>query len=383
MERNLTVLRAMQLCQGCQFFLPVFYLFLRENGLTWQQVFAVEATFTLSVMLCQLPAGLLADRLGPKFVLMTGFMAGACSLAIHANATEYQWFLAGHALLGLFIACHSAGLEAMTYATLATLGREDEFRRTIGWMVGWALFALAASGLLGGLLAVLSLRLTVWFTWPMFVLGALLALQLRPPPRGVPSSPDAPTDSMTSTSLWSVIAVMLVNITLITATTVLAWLAQPYQAAIGLPEWCIGVAQALSLFLAASAAHWTHTLEEHVDDRSLLVGTAVVIALSFAGMAFVGGMIGVVLLVIGRGCFGIVATIGSDLLHRLIAHESRSRTQAIQGAAMRGTMAVSSLAIGTLIDSGNIAQALTTSFVVVAAAMTITLGCLTAAWPGD
>ncbi len=383
MERNLSVLRAMQLCQGCQFFLPVFYLFLRENGLSWQQVFAVEATFTFAVMLCQLPAGLLADRLGPKAVLITGYMAGACGLAIQANASEYEWFLTGHALLGLFIACHAAGLEAMTYGTLLSLGREGEFRQTIGRLVGWALGALAVSGLLGGLVAIFSLRLTIWFTWPMFLVGAALAFQLRSPPNGTPSSPDDAADDVTPSSLWSIGAVMLVNITLITATAALAWLAQPYQAAIGLPEWCIGVVQAFSLLLAASAAHWTHYLEEYVDDRVLLVGTATVIALSFAGLAFVGGIVGVVLIVIGRGCFGVVATIGSDLLHRLIAHESRSRTQAIQGAAMRGTMAVSSLAIGTMIEGGNVAQALTASFVVVAGAMTVTLGYLTVAWPGD
>lgn len=371
----------MQLCQGGQFFLPVFYLFLRQNELTWQQIFSIEAIFTITIMLCQLPAGLLADRLGPKTVLVAGFVAGSLSLAIHTNATVFGWFAVGHALLGLFIACHAAGLEAMTYSTLAALGRSHEFRREIGKMLGWALASLGLTSIVGGLLAIVSLRLTVALTCPMFAVGALLALRLRSVPvmhRLCHQEVDKPPADR-----WMLVVVMLVNITLITATSALAWLSQPYQTHLGLPEWSIGLVQAASLLLAAIAAHWTHQLEQWADDRVLLLATAAIIVACFGGLAFVGGIVGIALIVVGRACFGVVATIGSDLLHQLLSDRARSRTQAIQGSLMRGVMAASCLGIGTMLDGASLSDTLAATFTVATAAMTVTIGCFSATWPGD
>jgi hypothetical protein len=51
---------------------------------------------------------------------------------VHANGAHFAAFAARNALLAVLVACNAAGLETITYATLAALGRPTEFRRTIG-----------------------------------------------------------------------------------------------------------------------------------------------------------------------------------------------------------------------------------------------------------
>ncbi len=385
MERNLNALFAVQICMGCQFFLPVFYVFLRENGLSWRDVFALEAIFTGSVMLFQIPAGMAADRVGCKTVLMAGFLAGACAFLVHANGTGFAAFALGNVLLALLVACHAAGLETITYATLAALGRPTEFRRTIGRLLFVSLLTLGLTGIIGGLVGIASLRLTLWLSLPAFIIGALCCHSLVQPPltkTGHVSLRQAVVTVWQPN--WRLRMVILVNIVFLTAVSTLGWLAPAYHLQVGTPEWVLGCSQAAGQILGSCSARWTHRLEARVDDRLLLLWVAVLLGLALGGMLLIGGYVGIALLILGRGCFGAISTLGSDLLHRLVDDRIRSRVQALQGVGLRAAMVTASLGIGSLLDG----EAGLNTILLLALAgggglIMITLVALTMVWPTE
>ncbi|MBP9750420.1 MAG: MFS transporter [Candidatus Peribacteraceae bacterium] len=383
MERNLKVLFAVQICMGTQFFLPVFFLFLRENGLSWREIFALEAIFTGSVMLLQIPAGMAADRYGCKKVLTAGFLAGMLSFLVHANGTCFAAFALGNVLLAVLVACHAAGLETITYATLAALGRPTDFRRTIGALFFVSLLTLGLTSVIGGLVGMASLRLTLWLTFPAFAVGALCCNRLVQPP----------LDKTAHVSLrqalgavlqpgWRLRTVMAVNIIFLTAVSVLGWIAPAYHLQVGTPEWVLGCSQAAGQMMSSCAARWTHRLETRIDDRVLLLSVAILLGLALGGMILVGGYVGIALLILGRSCFGAISTLGSDLLHRLVNDRVRSRVQALQGACLRAAMVAASLGIGSLLDGeAGLDTVLLLSLALGAVLITTSLVCLNVVWP--
>lgn len=383
MERNLKTLFAMQICMGTQFFLPVFFLFLRENGLRWREVFMLEAIFTGGVMLLQIPAGMAADAFGCKKVLTVGFIAGAMSFLVHANGTHFAAFAVGNVLLAVFVACHGAGLETITYATLAALGRPTDFRRTIGKLFFVSLFMLGLTGVIGGLVGTLNLRLTLWLTFPAFAVGALCCNRLVQPP--LSKTGHVSLRQAVGTVLqpgWRLRVVMGVNIVFLATVTALGCLAPAYHLQVGAPEWVLGCSQAAGQLISSCAARWTHRLETRIDDRALLLAVALLLGLAFAGMVFIGGYVGIVLLILGRSCFGAVTTLGSDLLHRLVDDRVRSRVQALQGVGFRATMVGATLGIGSLLDGeAGVDTVLLFALAAGGILITVSLFCLNVVWP--
>ena len=92
--------------------------------------------------------------------------------------------------------------------------------------------------------------------------------------------------------------------------------------------------------------------------------------------------VGIVLLILGRSCFGAVTTLGSDLLHRLVDDRVRSRVQALQGVGFRATMVAATLGIGSLLDGeAGVDTVLLFALAAGGILITVSLFCLNVVWP--
>jgi hypothetical protein len=224
--------------------------------------------------------------------------------------------------------------------------------------------------------------LTLWLTAPAFALGALLALSLREPAKhGERHVSLGETLSAICEDGWTLRTVILTNVAFLSVITAITWLGQPYQLSIGVEGWVIGAVQAGALLVASVTSKFTHRLEHLVDDRILLLGTFVIVASSLVIMTFVGGFVGIIFLIVARGCFGAITTLGSDLLHRLIENRIRSRVQALQGTILRGFTALACLGVGVLLDGPGLSPTLLVIKLGGGLAMILTLTALHAAWP--
>jgi MFS family permease len=134
----------------------------------------IAALYALLFGAGALPAGALADRLGPKLLLIACLWGGSLGMLGMALAPTLSWFAASAGFLGLALSIyHPAGTALLTHAVpssgrlFAVHGMAGNFgvasasliAGTLGWLVGWrsTLAILAAAGLLLGLRA-LALR---------------------------------------------------------------------------------------------------------------------------------------------------------------------------------------------------------------------------------
>jgi MFS family permease len=127
----------------------------------------VAALYALLFGVGALPAGALADRIGPKRLLLACLWGGSLGMLGMALAPSLGWFAASAAWMGLALSIyHPAGTALLTHSIPASgrvfalhgmagnsgVAGASLIAGTLGWIVGWrwALATLALAGLVLG-----------------------------------------------------------------------------------------------------------------------------------------------------------------------------------------------------------------------------------------
>ncbi len=133
---------------------PLLPLFAREFGLSPADSSAVLSATSGAMALGLIPAGLLAQRLGPKTVMVVALMLGAAACLLSAIAPSYGSLIALRALLGLAL----AGVPAVAAAYLS----EELDPAGLGQAIGLVIAGNAAGGMTSRLVSGLLADLTSW-----------------------------------------------------------------------------------------------------------------------------------------------------------------------------------------------------------------------------
>jgi len=161
----------------------------QEWGLDPSQLGLLSSIFFVGYAGLQIPAGMLADRIGKKGILVAGFALFAVATVLRGLAPSYGAALAAGLLAGL--------AQATYYATMFSISSSavPAARRGLGSAIVYSGMALGSSG--GYLLASL-VAVGLGWTWrtpflvlagPAVVMAGLFALLLREPKR-VGGEPD-------------------------------------------------------------------------------------------------------------------------------------------------------------------------------------------------
>ncbi len=146
------------------------------------QIMLLQAFFTGSIFLLEIPTGAVADRFGRKTsIIWAAFITGIAAYlySVTPNLTlfflaEFFWAL-GHSLL-------SGADQALVYDSLKKIGREHESKKIFGRWRGLGLAALMVSGPAGSLIAdIIGLEYAFRLTAAPMFLAFLLAMTFEEP----------------------------------------------------------------------------------------------------------------------------------------------------------------------------------------------------------
>jgi sugar phosphate permease len=316
-------------------------------GLTLVEVTAVFTSFALGTVATLLAWGVLADRVGERFVIAGGVGAAALLMAGVAASDGYPALLGGVALAG---ALGASGIAASGRAVFHWFPR-DERGLALGLrQTAVPVGAAAASFSLPPLAAAAGLDAALYaLAGAMFVAAVAAAIWLREGPRVQSAAPPAP-DAARDPRIWRLSAassLMIIGQVGVTSLLVLylyderGW--SPAAAAIALGTTQLGAAVA-----RAAAGRWSDLRGERIEPFRRLATTAGLLLLAATALSPAPAAIAVPVLIAGG-----IAAMSWNGLSFTAAAEISGRRQAgkamgIQNTAMRVAAAGVPVALGAL-----------------------------------
>lgn len=174
--------------------MPVFFLwYLRWLSLS--QVLLLEAVYYVAVVLLEVPAGVLSDRLSRRGTLIAAATCQMASAVLVCLSSTFAGFAVAQVLFAAAIALNSGSDTSLHYELLQNTGREAEYERREARIATWMFRAGALGAALGGILSLAS-PVLAWAATAVTSAGALLAATRIPADQTLSARATAPALGM-------------------------------------------------------------------------------------------------------------------------------------------------------------------------------------------
>ena len=167
-------------------FMPIVVPFYESNGLSMKDIMVLQAIYSIAIVLLEIPSGYMADVIGRRKTLIIGTVFGTAGFATYSLSHGFTGFLLAEIVLGIGQSCISGADSAMLYDSLLEKDLRDKYTRYEGRITSLGNVAEAVAGILGGLLAGITLRVPYIAQTVISLIALPAAITLREPARKVP-----------------------------------------------------------------------------------------------------------------------------------------------------------------------------------------------------
>ncbi|MFZ2189282.1 MAG: MFS transporter, partial [Candidatus Magasanikiibacteriota bacterium] len=140
---------------------------------------SIFSVVQLTAAIFELPTGILSDFVGRRKTMILGALTYVFAFVLYAVGQFYWVLILGAILEGLARSFYSGNNEALLYDSLKEEDKTDDLSQVMGKIGSMGQWALASSGLLGGIVASWSLSLVMWISVIPQVICLILALMIR------------------------------------------------------------------------------------------------------------------------------------------------------------------------------------------------------------
>ena len=183
LQNNIRKIYLYKIFSGMFFSTPVIVLFWQQNGLSLKEVMILQSLFSIMMVALEIPSGYFADLYGRKNSIILAAVGLFVGMSFYSLGHNFWQFLIGEIFFAISSSFLSGSMEALVYDTLKNDKREKQYAKIWGKMFFGAMLALAFSGIVGGLVATINLRYTVYLSLPFFLILIPLSISLQEPKR--------------------------------------------------------------------------------------------------------------------------------------------------------------------------------------------------------
>jgi MFS family permease len=183
---------------------PIIVPFYKANGMNATQILTVQASFSLSQLLFEIPSGYFSDVFGRRISLIAAAVLMFTGVGIYAISDSFSLFILAELVLGCAGAMRSGADSAILYDYIRNRSEEHRYQHFEGIAEFWARTGTAVSSVLGGLLGALAtLRLPFYVNMISAAIMIGIGLSLREPQRAPRRSANPVRDifAITATAL--------------------------------------------------------------------------------------------------------------------------------------------------------------------------------------
>nr|WP_237289120.1 MFS transporter [Streptomyces gilvosporeus] len=140
-RRIIRLNNAFQLLFNLLWWMPVFYAYQRQAGLSDGQIFGIQSIYYIAFCLFEIPTGLVADRIGARNCLRAGAVVMTAANLAPLLAPTYTGFLAHFLAIAAGRSLASGAASAYLYDGLRAHGAGEHYLKAEGQARAWGLGA--------------------------------------------------------------------------------------------------------------------------------------------------------------------------------------------------------------------------------------------------
>ena len=188
---NIYSLYLIKLSKWLMLIMPIVALFYNKNGLNDFAIFSLQAIYSLSVALLEIPSGYMADVIGRRKTLILGSIFGFLGYLFYSLSSSFSGFILAEITLGLGGSLISGADSAMLYDSLAAMRRRHQYLQFEGRITSLGNFAETGAAICGGLIAAFLSYRAVYISQTIIASLAIPAafFLLEPPRQSMQSHP--------------------------------------------------------------------------------------------------------------------------------------------------------------------------------------------------
>ena len=372
----------MHLLKGVMWFMvamPIIVLFFQEHGLSLTQVMILQAIYSLSVAVFEIPSGYIADIFGRKqtIILSTifsflGFLVFSFSGAeIGGSFGEIPFliifpggfyvFLLAQVLVGIGGSLMSGADSAIIYDTLLETKQKNSYTRIEGKNYAIGNFSEATAGILGGFLAVGSIYLPVYVQTGILFFSIPIAFSLVEPTIHQENKMDRSLKAIFSVVKFSMIEhtklrwLIIYSSAMGVGTLSMAWFAQPFFKEIGIPLVYFGVLWAGLNFSAGITSFNSYKYDKYINHKQLKYITLAMF-ISFLLLAINSSVYGLLFILFIYLLRGVITPILRNEININTSSNKRATVLSIRSFIIRISFAICAPILGYIAENYSLAR---------------------------
>jgi MFS family permease len=177
-QNNLKILPWVAVCTSFDALLPFFVIYEQKCGLSYLQIFITQVVFSISVILFDIPLGVMADIYSRRYLLILGQIFFCLAFALFMIWPTFLGFAFGEFFFALSYAARTGIDTSLLFETTKHLEIEESYSQEEGKYQSYARYSEGISAVFGGFTALISLKMPVLVTWlvsfPSIFLGFFL-----------------------------------------------------------------------------------------------------------------------------------------------------------------------------------------------------------------
>ena len=162
LKSNINKMYLLKAVKWFMILMPIIVLFFEKHGLSLTQIMILQATYSFTVALFEIPSGFFADIYGRRLSLFFGSILTFLGYLIFSFYSGFNEFFIAEIFLGIGGSLISGADSALIYDTLLELKKDEDYTKIEGKNYGIGNVSEGLAGVLGGFLAVSSIELPVY-----------------------------------------------------------------------------------------------------------------------------------------------------------------------------------------------------------------------------
>ena len=286
-SNNIYNLYIIKIAKWFMLIMPIIGLFYNHHGLNDFQLFIVQGSYSLSIVVFEIPSGYFADLWGRKTTLIIGTVCGTLGYVLYSFTNGFWGFLVAELILGIGESFVSGADSALLYDTLVHLKSPEKYLKFEGRVTAIGSFAETIASTIGGTLAIFSgLRAPFIVQSIVAAIGIPAAFMLVEPQRDMITRKPSIKHvfSIFHTSLFkdfSLSSALILSSIAGTATLTMAWVAQLLFIHHQIGETYTSILWVSLNFCVALVSMFAYHFNKHVGERKVLFAIVVYIPLAY------------------------------------------------------------------------------------------------------